>query len=96
MKQKENEEWVALIDKKELEQAILLYCQAQQANTTPFGSGHLAELMGHSGLSEAGNQILKGTLFENYDKEVYPELKTFISELAMPKELLLVTRFLGR
>ncbi len=78
-----------MIDKTELEQAILLYCQAhfQQASKTTFGSGYLAELMGHTGLTEAGNQILKGTLFENYVKEVFPELLTFVLQLAMPNDL---------
>jgi hypothetical protein len=40
-----------------------------------------------SGLSEAGNKILQGTLFENYDDEIFPELKTFISQLAIPAQL---------
>ncbi len=39
------------------------------------------------GLTEASNQILAGTLFDNYDIEAFPELTEFVRQLAMPNEL---------
>lgn len=83
------EEWVTILDKDQMENAILLYCQEhfQQASATPFGHGHLADLIGTSGLTEAGKQILQGTLFSEFDAESFPELATFIAELAMPEEI---------
>lgn len=83
------EEWVTILDKDQLENAILLYCQEhfQQASTTPFGHGHFAELLGISGLTEAGQNILDGTLFADFDEDTFPELATFLAELAMPEEI---------
>jgi hypothetical protein len=38
----------------------------QQAAATPLGNGHLSNLLGTSGLTEAGQQIIDGTLFNTH------------------------------
>jgi hypothetical protein len=83
------EEWVTLYDKQKIESALLRYCeeQYQQAAATPLGKGHLANLLGISGLTEAGQQIIDGTLFSGFDNSNCPELSTFLAELAMPEEI---------
>jgi hypothetical protein len=88
-KKDSKEEWVTILDQNQLENAILLYCQEhyQQASVTPFGHGHLAALIGKSGLTDAGTQILQGTLFEVFDQDLFPELATFLVELATPEEI---------
>ncbi len=88
-RRKPNKEWTTIIDKEQLEQALLLYSQQhfQQARYTPFGSGPLPDLLQDSGLSSAANHILLGTLFDNFDPEVFPELQTFIEQLATPPPL---------
>lgn len=80
---------MTILDQNQFENAILLYCQEhyQQAWITPFGHGHLAALIGKSGLTDAGTQILQGTLFEVFDKDLFPELATFLVELATPEEI---------
>lgn len=77
------------LDQDEIENSILLYCQEhyQQASATPFGHGHLAALLGKSGLTNAGTQILQGTLLEPFDSALFPELAMFLAELATPKEI---------
>ncbi len=89
-KRQDSEEWVTLIDKQSLERAILVYCQEhfRQAEATPFGAGQLFDMLGHSGLTEAGRELLKGTLFENADHTDFPEIKEFITQLAIPSQLL--------
>jgi len=80
---------VTILDQNQFENAILLYSQEhyQQAWITPFGHGHLAALIGKSGLTDAGTQILQGTLFEVFDEDLFPELATFLVELATPEEI---------
>jgi hypothetical protein len=88
-KKDSKEEWVTILDHNQLENAILLYCQEhyQQASVTPFGHGHLAALIGKSGLTDAGTRILQGTLFEVFDKDLFPEVATFLVEIATPEEI---------
>ena len=83
------EEWVTLLDKSHLENALLLYCEEhfQQAASTPLGSGHLSKLLGTAGLTEAGKQIIDGTLYTCFDDSNCPELATFLTQLAMPEEI---------
>jgi hypothetical protein len=83
------EEWTTIFDQQQLETAILLhnFQHFQQAKHTPFGSGFLSELISSTGLTSASNKILQGTLFENYDSDLFPELRTFILELAIPEPL---------
>jgi len=83
------EEWVTLVDKTHLENALLLYCEQhfQQAADTPLGSGHLAKLLGIAGLTAAGQKIIDGTLFTCFDETTCPELATFLAQLAMPDEI---------
>jgi hypothetical protein len=83
------EEWMTTLDQDEIENSILLYCQEhyQQPSATPFGHGHLAALLGQSGLTNAGTQILQGTLLEPFDSTLFPELAMFLAELATPKEI---------
>ena len=82
------EEWVTIIDKNQMEQALLSYCNQhfQQAKDTPFGTGLLSQLLGSSGLSHTCNDILSGTLFDVKDTSVFPELSAFLTELAIPEE----------
>ncbi len=67
------EEWTTVIDQTQVETAILMYSHQhfQQARSTPFGHGVLADLIGHSGLTKASQAILDGTLFENYDLDLF-------------------------
>ena len=83
------EVWETLVDKAHLESSLLMYCEEhyQQATTTPLGSGYLAKLLGTAGLTEAGQQIIDGTLFEGFDDTNCPELSTFLAQLAMPEEI---------
>ena len=80
------EQWETIIDKEKLEKAILLYCHQhfQQARQTPFGKGPLANAIGKDGLTELSDRILQGTFFERTDYELFPEIRTFIKQLAMP------------
>ncbi len=84
-----NKEWVTVIDQVTLEKSVLLYCQEhfQQASSTPFGSGHLSNLLATSGLSEIGLQILQGTWKPPQGEAVYPELQAVICHLAIPEAL---------
>jgi hypothetical protein len=59
----------------------------QQAKSTPFGQGTLAKLIGASGLTSVCDNLLKGTLFENHDDILFPELRSFLHELAIPPEI---------
>lgn len=83
------EEWVTLLDKRKIESALLQYCNEhyQQAAATPLGSSHLANLLGTAGLTEAGKQIIDGTLFNCLDESNFPELSTFLAQLAMPEDI---------
>jgi len=54
---------------------------------TPLGSGHLSKLLGTAGLTEAGKQIIDGTLYTCFDESNCPELATFLTQLAMPEEI---------
>jgi hypothetical protein len=88
-KRQATEEWVTVIDKPTLERSILLFCQQhfQQAAQTPFGSGHLAKLLLSSGLTQAGEQMLRGKWTTDEGIAMTPELQAFISRLAIPAEL---------
>ena len=88
-KRKDDEEWVTLLDKATIEKAILLYCSQHfnQAMETPFGHGHLAELIGHAGLTEASSAILKGSPVEVPPELTSTELSQILTLLAVPKEL---------
>jgi hypothetical protein len=81
------EVWETLIEKDKLESAILMYCHQhfQQARQTPFGQGPLAAAIGSDGLTSLSDRILQGTFFERSDYELFPEIRTFIKELAMPE-----------
>jgi hypothetical protein len=83
------EEWTTLIDQRQLETAILMYNHQhfQQSKTTPFGSGTLATLIGSLGLTEACDSILDGSFLASNNIVVFPELRQFLIDLAMPHEL---------
>jgi hypothetical protein len=83
------EEWTTVIDQSTLESAILLYCSQhfQQAKPTPFGSGQLFELLGTSGLTATGTDILEGKWIASHPEIETPELKAFIANLATPAPL---------
>ena len=46
--------------------------------------GPLANAIGKDGLTELSNRILQGSFFERTDYELFPEIRTFITQLAMP------------
>jgi Reverse transcriptase (RNA-dependent DNA polymerase) len=81
--------WTTEFEPAKLEQALLQHCHTQyrKAAESPFGSGPLQELLGYNGLTQASDYILAGTLFENYDPITFPEVKHFITEMVIPKEL---------
>jgi hypothetical protein len=83
------EEWVTIIDRQTLETSILLFCQQhfQQAASTPFGSGHLADILEGSGLTAAGEAMLQGEWQPNSASTRTPELRAFIRRLAIPDQL---------
>ncbi len=87
-RQKTNEEWVTVTDQPTLERSILLFCQQhfQQAATTPFGSGQLHEMLAASGLTMAGEQILKGT-YKSPISGTSNAPRVFISRLVVPEQL---------
>ncbi len=80
------ESWETIIDKDNLEKAILMHCHQhfQQARQTPFGHGALARAIGTDGLTALSDRILEGTFFERSDYNLFPEIRVFIKELAMP------------
>ncbi len=84
-----SEEYCTIFDQQKLETSILMYNHQhfQQARQTPFGSGLLSKLIGNDGLTSAWNEILEGTLFHHHDLDLFPELHTFILELAIPEKL---------
>ncbi len=69
-----------------MRQSSLLSGHSTQASTTTLGSGQLADLLNHSGLTSAGYQILNG-IFLTTKKHPDPLLMEFISPLAIPKVL---------
>jgi hypothetical protein len=88
-KRTEDEEWITIIDQPTLEKTALLYCQQhfQQAQNTPFGSGHLHNLLNGSGLTSAGQQILKGSWNEQNIDSSSKVLQAFITQLVIPEQL---------
>ena len=83
------EEWVTIIDQPTMETAILRFCQQhfQQALQTPFGSGHLINLLGSLSLTSTGNHILNGSWPSSISAPVSPELEAFLLHLAIPEQL---------
>ncbi len=75
-----------ILDKKIIKTAIILYCQQHfwQAADTPFGSGHLAELIGQAGLMEACNEILQGAQVNLPPALPTKEFGLVLSMLAIP------------
>ncbi len=88
-KRSATEEWETIINQPTLERAILLFCSQhfQQASNTPFGAGQLVSLLGTSGLTSAGKEILSGTWLHKHPELQPPELRSFIAHLARPAPL---------
>jgi len=52
----------------------------------------MQDLLGFHGLTQAADQILRGTLFENYDTDCFPGVKEFVSAMMIPKEMTNLTK----
>ena len=52
----------------------------------------MQDLLGFHGLTQAADQILRGTLFENYDTDCFPGVKEFVSAMIIPKEMTNLTK----
>ena len=86
--------WKTEFEADRLETALLEHCHSQyrRASETQFGHGPMQDLLGFHGLTQAADQILRGTLFENYDTDCFPGVKEFVSAMIIPKEMTNLTK----
>jgi len=47
----------------------------------------IQELLGFGGLTKTLDQLLRGTMFENYDQACFPGVRAFVEAMIIPKEM---------
>lgn len=83
--------WKTEFESNALKNALLEHCQERhyrKASCAQFGHGPTWDLVGlFNGMTEAADQILEGTLFQNLDDACSPEVIQLIAAMVVPDEL---------
>jgi hypothetical protein len=78
--------WIAITNPQEIAEVIcdINAKQYHQAHSTPFGFGHLAQLLGHKGDSLYAQDLINGTLPQDLPHNLVPETLRILHTLAHP------------